>query len=90
MSKSDPTSKPDDGQLGLPFGRIMFERICPDCHATESEITSRGHRQLDGLGRPVVPDTMTSTYCPQACSCGAECFNMAEHDARELPQQGTV
>lgn len=57
-----------------------MERTCPDCHATESEITNQGHRQLDGMGRPVVPDTMTSTYCPQACSCGAECFSMAKHD----------
>lgn len=56
-------------------------RTCPDCHATESEITTQGHRQLDGVGRPVVPDTMASASCPQACSCGAECFSMAEHDA---------
>ena len=57
------------------------ERVCSSCQASGTEIAERGHRQLDGLGRPVAADTMTSTPCPEACSCIPEHFSMEEHEA---------
>lgn len=56
--------------------------LCPSCLATRSEIAIRGHRTLDGRGRPVVPDTMTSTPCPEACSCEPQCFDRSTHRTR--------
>lgn len=57
------------------------EKTCSSCHASESEIAERGHRELDGLGRPVAADTMTSTPCPEACTCMPQCFDAAAHEA---------
>ena len=58
------------------------ERACPACHASESEIVERGHRRLDGLGRPLEePITGPSSACPEACGCIPEHFSLAEHEA---------
>ncbi|MDD9940630.1 MAG: hypothetical protein OXU20_06165 [Myxococcales bacterium] len=55
---------------------------CPACGASETEIKERGHKRLDGLGRPLEePITGPSSACPEACSCIPEHFSLVEHAA---------
>lgn len=49
----------------------QLNRVCPTCHAPETEILEKGHRTMGRIGHEYV--------CPQACTCVPEHFNLAEH-----------
>lgn len=77
--------------------RLERIRTCAHCLASEAEVASTGHRELDGVGHPITDQcpsvaVAARTACPQACSCTPECFSMAEHRAKDTsdPNDETI